>query len=181
MQGSRARRLEARGLKARRLEARRLEMFHTRSQPCACDPCDLYGDHGYVYLSLTFQLSQTDVVKAEMSSTFPTLPVKLSNSELHFFDKKFMRAMSRNGASNCFDISLQFRFAIQLETRLETCLQWLLRSLQLEETEQLITMLMKFSMLQSKCSRVSKPLGTESETCLQRCFFGHYNNVETGL
>ena len=30
-----------------------------------------------VYLSLTFQLSQTAVVKVEVSSTFPTVPVKL--------------------------------------------------------------------------------------------------------
>ena len=50
-----------------------------------------------------------------------------------------MCAMSRKGVSNYFSISLKFRFAIQLQTRLETCLQWLLRSLQLEETEQLIT------------------------------------------
>ena len=35
-----------------------------------------------VYLSLTFQLSQTAVVKVEMSSTFPTVLVKLSNSQL---------------------------------------------------------------------------------------------------
>ena len=47
--------------------------------------------------------------------------------------------------------------------------QALLRSLQLEETEQLITMPVKLAMLQSNCSRVSKLLGTESETCLQRC------------
>ena len=80
-----------------------------------------------------------------------------------------MCAMSRKGVSNCFAISLRFRFAIQLETRLETCLQWLLRSLQLEETEQLITMPVMLAMLQSKCSRVSELLGTESETCLRRC------------
>ena len=49
-----------------------------------------------------------------------------------------MRAVSRKGVSNCFAISLSFTFARQLETRLETCLQWLLRSLQLEETEQLV-------------------------------------------
>ena len=41
--------------------------------------------------------------------------------------------------------------------------------LQLEETEQLITLLIKLAMLQSKCSRVSKRFGTESETCLERC------------
>ena len=35
----------------------------------------------------------------------------------------------------------------RLKTRLETCLQWLLRSLQLEETEQLITMPVKLAML----------------------------------
>ena len=80
-----------------------------------------------------------------------------------------MREMSRKGVSNCFAVSFLFRFAIQLETRLETCLQWLLQSLQPEETEQLITMLVKLAMLQSKCSRVSKLLGTESETCLERC------------
>ena len=80
-----------------------------------------------------------------------------------------MREMSRKGVGNCFVISLRFRFAIQLETRLETCLQWLLQSLQLEETEQLITMLVKLAMLESKCSRVSELLGTESETCLERC------------
>ena len=80
-----------------------------------------------------------------------------------------MREMSRKGVSNCFAISFLFRFAIQLETRLETCLQWLLQSLQPEETEQLITMLVKLAMLQSKCSRVSRLLGTESETCLERC------------
>ena len=80
-----------------------------------------------------------------------------------------MRAVSCKGVSNCFAISLRFRFAIQLWTKLETCLQWLLPSLQLEETEQLITMPVKLTMLQSKCSRVSKLLGTASETCLQRC------------
>ena len=74
--------------------------------------------------------------------------------------------MSRKGVSNCFAISLRFRFAIQLETKLET---WLLRSMQLEETEQLITMPVKLAMLQSKCSRVSELLGTESETCLRWC------------
>ena len=55
--------------------------------------------------------------------------------------------MSRKGVGNCFAKSLLFRFAIQLETRLETCLQWLLRSLQLEESEQLITMPVKLAML----------------------------------
>ena len=34
-----------------------------------------------VYLSLTFQLLQTAVVKVEMSSTFPTVPIKLNNSQ----------------------------------------------------------------------------------------------------
>ena len=43
------------------------------------------------------------------------------------------------------------------------------QSLQPEETEQLITMLVKLAMLQSKCSRVSRLLGTASETCLERC------------
>ena len=58
-----------------------------------------------------------------------------------------MRAMSRKGVSNYFAISLRLRSAIQLETRLETCFQWLLRSLQLEGTEQLITMRVKLAML----------------------------------
>ena len=35
-----------------------------------------------VYLSLTFQLSQTAVIKVKMSSTFLTVPVKLNNSKL---------------------------------------------------------------------------------------------------
>ena len=39
-----------------------------------------------VYLSLTFQLSQTAVAKVEMSSTFPTVPVKLSNSQPYLFN-----------------------------------------------------------------------------------------------
>ena len=56
-----------------------------------------------------------------------------------------MRAMSRKGVGNCFAISLYFRFAIQLETGLEICFQWSLRSLQLEETEQLITMPVKLA------------------------------------
>ena len=80
-----------------------------------------------------------------------------------------MCAVSRKGVSNCFAKSICLRFAIQLETRLETCLQWLLRSMQLEETKQLITIRVKLAMLLSKCSRVSKLLGTESETCLQWC------------
>ena len=62
-----------------------------------------------------------------------------------------------------------FRFAIQLETRLETCPHWLLRSLQLEQTEPLITMPVKLARLLSKCPRVSELLGTESETCLRQC------------
>ena len=99
-----------------------------------------------VYLSLTFQLSQTAVVKVEMGY-FPDRSGQVKHSQLKFFNEKFMRAMSRKGVSNCFTISLSFRFAIQLETRLETCLQWLLRSLQLEETEQWITMPVKLAML----------------------------------
>ena len=59
-----------------------------------------------VYLSLTLRLSQTVVVKVEMSSTFPTVLVKLSNSQLYFFNEKFLRAMSGKGVSNCFAISL---------------------------------------------------------------------------
>ena len=96
-----------------------------------------------VYLSLTFQLSQTAVVEVGMSYTFPTVPVNLTNSQLEFFNEKFMCAVSRKEVGNCFAISLRFRFAIQFETRLETCLQWLLQSMQLEETEQLITMPVK--------------------------------------
>ena len=34
-----------------------------------------------LFLSLTFQLSQTAVVKDEMSSTFPTIPIKINNSQ----------------------------------------------------------------------------------------------------
>ena len=96
-----------------------------------------------VYLSLTFQLSQTAVVEVGMSYTFPTVPINLTNSQLEFFNEKFMCAVSRKEVGNCFAISLRFRFAIQFETRLETCLQWLLQSMQLEETEQLITMPVK--------------------------------------
>ena len=55
--------------------------------------------------------------------------------------------MSRKEVSNCFAISLRFRLATQLETRLETGPQWLLRSMQREETEQLITMPVKLAML----------------------------------
>ena len=40
-----------------------------------------------MYLSLTFQLSQTAVVKVGMSFTFPTVPVKLTNSQLLFFNE----------------------------------------------------------------------------------------------
>ena len=43
---------------------------------------DLHHYPSVFYLSLTFQISQTAVVKVEMSSTFPTVPVKLSNSQL---------------------------------------------------------------------------------------------------
>ena len=111
------------------------------------DSCLRSPELSQVYLSLTFQLSQTAVVEVGMSSTFPTVLVKLTNSQLEFFNEKFMCAMSRKGVSNCFAKSLRFRFAIQLETKLETCLQWLLRSLQLEETEQLITMPVKLAML----------------------------------
>ena len=92
-----------------------------------------------------------------------------------------MREMSRKGIGNCFAISLRFRFAIQLETRLETCLQWLLQSLQLEETEQLITMLVKLAMFESKCSRVSELLGAESETCFWNGAYDHFNYMETRL
>ena len=53
--------------------------------------------------------------------------------------------MSRKGVCDCFAISLLF--AIQLETRQETCLQLLLQSLQLEEAEQLITMPVKLAIL----------------------------------
>ena len=35
-----------------------------------------------VYLSITFQLSQTPVVKVEMSSTSQTIPITLTNSQL---------------------------------------------------------------------------------------------------
>ena len=59
-----------------------------------------------VYLSLTFQLSLTAVVNVEMSSTFPTVPVKLNNSQLWFFNEKFTSAMSHKGVRNCFATSL---------------------------------------------------------------------------
>ena len=59
-----------------------------------------------VYLSLTLQLSQTAAVKVEMSSTFPTVLVKLSNSQLQFFNEKFMSAMSGKGVCNCLAVSL---------------------------------------------------------------------------
>ena len=100
-----------------------------------------------IYLSLTFQLSQTAVVKGEISYTFLRVPVKLNNSQLQLFNEKFMLAMSLKGVSNCFAIYLWFRFALQLETTLETYLQGLLLSLQLEETEQLVTVPVKLSML----------------------------------
>ena len=57
-----------------------------------------------MYLSLTYQLSQTAVVKDEMSSTFPTVPIKLNNSQLQFCNETFMGAVSRKGVSNCFAI-----------------------------------------------------------------------------
>ena len=44
-----------------------------------------------------------------------------------------------------------------------------LQSLQLEQTEQLITMPVKLAMLLSKCPRVLELLGTESKTCLRQC------------
>ena len=46
---------------------------------------------------------------------------------------------------------------------------WGLWSLQLEETKQLITMLVKLAMLQWKCSCVPKLLGTELGTSLRWC------------
>ena len=48
-----------------------------------------------VYLSLTFQLWQTAVVKVEMSSTFPTVPVK------HRMDKRKSFVIARQ-YRNCF-------------------------------------------------------------------------------
>ena len=65
-----------------------------------------------MYLSLTFQLSQTAVVKVEMSSAFRTVPVKLGNSQQLFFNEKFMGAMSRKGVATVlpypFDSDLQY-------------------------------------------------------------------------
>ena len=68
-----------------------------------------------------------------------------------------MCAMSRKGVSHCYAISLRFRFAIQFETRLETCLQWLLRSLKLEETEAMFTLcrIVKRSVTESVPDRAS--------------------------
>ena len=70
------------------------------------DSCLRSPSLSQVYLSLTFQLSQTAVVKVEMSSTFPTVPVKLSNSQLYFFNEKLMGAVSRKEVSNWFVKSL---------------------------------------------------------------------------
>ena len=69
--------------------------YHVKKLPlnCSCypllrvwsmDSCLTSPALSQVYLSLTFQLSQTAVVKVEMSSTFPTVPVKLSNSQSNF-------------------------------------------------------------------------------------------------
>ena len=49
---------------------------------------------------------------------------------------------------------------MQLETRLETCLQWLLQSFQPEETEQLITMLANFRNWQNQCLKGSPVYGS---------------------
>ena len=48
----------------------------------SCEPTLRSPALSQVYLSLTFQLLKTAVVKVEMSSTFPTVPVKLTNSQL---------------------------------------------------------------------------------------------------
>ena len=63
-----------------------------------------------VYLSLTFQLSQTAVVEVGMSYTFPTVPVNLTNSQLEIFNEKFMCAVSRKEVGNCF-VSVLATFA----------------------------------------------------------------------
>ena len=90
------------------------------------------------------------------------------------YKKKFMHAMSRKGVGNCFAISLWFRFAVQLETRLETCLQWLLRSLQLEELNNW-----------SQCLRCCTQSVHVYRNCLERSqkhvAYNHYNYMETRL
>ena len=89
-----------------------------------------------VYLSLTFQLSQTVVVTSEMNSTFWTIPVKLNVT------------------------------AVQ--------------SLHPEETEQLITMLVKLAMLQSKCS-VYQDCLEQSQKHVWNGAYDHFNYMETRL
>ena len=94
--------------------------YHVKKLPLNCsyypssvriwsmDSCLRCSALSQVYLSLTFKFSQTAAVKVEMSSTFPDRFGQV---------KQFM---SRKGVSNCFAICFLFRFAIQLETRLET-------------------------------------------------------------
>ena len=61
-----------------------------------------------VYLSLTLQHSKTAVVKVEMSSTFPTVSIKLNNSQPYFFNEKFIRSMSRKGS--CWELFCHITF-----------------------------------------------------------------------
>ena len=91
----------------------------------------------------------TSVTPSVFVTQIPALASSYCRSwnEFYFPDRCAMHAMSRKAVSNCFSVSLWFRFVIQLGTRLETCLQWWLESLQLEETEQLITMPVKLAML----------------------------------
>ena len=91
-----------------------------------------------------------------------------------------MCAISRKGVINCFAISLRFRFAIQFETRLETCLQWLLRSLQLEETEQLIRMPVKFACC-NQSVHVYQNCLEQSQKHVCDGAYDHYNYMETRL
>ena len=43
--------------------------------------CSRSATKSQAYLSVTFQLSQTAVVNGEMSSKFPTVPIKLNDSQ----------------------------------------------------------------------------------------------------
>ena len=88
--------------------------------------------------------------------------------------------MSRKGVSNCFAISLSFRFAIQLETRLDACLQWLLLSLQLEEAEQLITMPVSLRCC-NQSVRVYQNFLEQSQKHVCNGTYDHYNYMETRL
>ena len=73
--------------------------------------------------------------------------------------------MIREGVSNCFAISLWFRFEIQLETRLASMVTALIAAGGNSTINCNVVQVCDVV----KCSHVSKLLGTESETCLQLC------------